>query len=432
VGSNSSSGAAKRGINFGEFFDHEKPEVAAENQTDEGMPQTDAPLKAKVAGPKMGFRCSYCEKEFEVHSIDCRSCKSSYSLEPLLSPPAGTKKEGQDKEAKAKEAKQTGAAPADSSSSSSSAPTPAKPDPEAASGLSHQDKHRRSTAPIMLTDEGYQDLLDSSLWKARELLHKIDTRFVTHAEWWGSGVMERDRVIVSREHARITGYDPIDQANMPRGRRMRDLCYKVSRVLRHDASRHNIGISSAGWMNATDLLWAVRHSADYRDRSFPDADYDHLWEVFKSDASRYQVVIATDSGWMEMKMARAITGHSCQQIRSKDLYADRQRFELCADSPRYVFHGTYLNAVPSILAQGLIPGGLVVKGNNTERELFFSPLPPGHAGNPPGSQKAPGGKPHNVGIVVDFHQALSDGLPFHYTAGGAIVTRRNVPGVSLH
>jgi RNA:NAD 2'-phosphotransferase (TPT1/KptA family) len=280
----------------------------------------------------------------------------------------------------------------------------------------------------VLTEEGYAELMESSLDMAKDLLHRIDIRYARHGRWWCGGVMERDRVVVSREHARISGYDPISQEDMPHGRRLGDLSYRVSRILRHDASRHGISISPAGWMAASDLLWAVRRTADQYDRPAPEATYDNLWYVFKNDASRYQVSVTDTKRGFGMRMVRAVTGHSCREVKTAALYADRQRFELCQDAPQYVFHGTYLHSVPGILEQGLIPGGLVARGSNTERELFFSPLPPGHVGNPPGSQKAPGGRPHGVGIIIDFHQALMDGIPFHYTAGGAIVTRRSLPG----
>jgi hypothetical protein len=313
------------------------------------------------------FRCRFCQNDFAVYAVDCPSCQSSYSLETLLTPPndadqtptppVGVKEESQEKEAEAKDAKQTGVDPA--VSSSSSPPLPAESGTGIASGLPQGKDNaasislpRRSSTAVVLTDAGYRELLNTSLDMARELLHKISIRYVRHEGWWGDGVMERDRVIVSREHARVTGYDPIDQADMPRGRSLRDLNFRVSKIIRHDASRHRIAISSAGWVSASDLLWAVRHSADRYDRPAPDATYDNLWYVFKNDASRYQVVTETYRGEVVMRMVRAITGHSCREIRTADLYADRQRFELSEDSPQYIFHGTYLSSAPGILEQG--------------------------------------------------------------------------------
>ena len=136
------------------------------------------------------------------------------------------------------------------------------------------------------------------------------------------------------------------------------------------------------------------------------------------DKARFQVFVAADKSHVDPLAWRAIQGHT----KSSATIAGMNWIPVGTNTCPVLWHGTKRHCTDSILADGLIPGGVRGEGRS---EVFFSPrnpLEPDIPADPIKAYKFDA----EVYLEVDTKEAIDCGCSFYLSEGGAVLCRETI------
>lgn len=179
-------------------------------------------------------------------------------------------------------------------------------------------------------------------------------------------------------------------------RDLNDLSRKLSRILRHDALKLNIPISSDGNVLVSDV---INHLKSYN----KNYNIDHIIKVVEeNDKKRFEISTSQN----ELLMIRAVQGHTLTNINDEellDLIDNPASIPLC-------IHGTYKNVLSSIIKNGL---------NRMKRNhIHFAIGEPNDLNVISGIRKS-----CEVLIYIDIHKAMNANIKFYRSKNNVILTK---------
>ena len=181
-------------------------------------------------------------------------------------------------------------------------------------------------------------------------------------------------------------------------REVRGLSMTLSRILRHDAMKLKLNMNSDGRVAVNELLQYLNRS----DKKTVSCTIDHIAQVVRdNDKKRFELSNVSD-----VLMIRAVQGHTISRINDEELLelvTNPSVIPICV-------HGTYKNALPSIMSRGL---------NRMKRNhIHFS------AGEPNDSRVISGMRRScEVLIYIDVSRAMQAGIQFYRSLNNVILTR---------
>ena len=180
-------------------------------------------------------------------------------------------------------------------------------------------------------------------------------------------------------------------------RELRGLSISLSRILRHDAVKLKLRISSDGRVLVDELLHHLNRSNNTVSYSLG-----HIAQVVRdNDKKRFEL---TD--FNGALMIRAVQGHTISRVSDEELLhpiTDSSDVPVC-------IHGTYKAALPSIISLGL--------SRMKRNHIHFS------AGEPNDGRVISGmRRSSEVLIYIDVSKAMSAGITFFRSLNNVILTR---------